>query len=347
MRLQISIRHLGVALAITALAACGSTSGPEATTAETTATSAAAATSTTGEAASPDAVAARIVVQAPSASGDGVYLLSSDGALDVQLAPDAGSAKHPDWSPDGATLVFASDSDGSLWTVAADGADPKQLLACDDGCLALDFPAFAPDGRHIAYTRYEPPTGDGPPAASSIRVLDLDSMASTNVVRTMQPQLVDVARWSPDGSELVVGIDVFDADFNEAGSTIGLVNAAGGEIRQLVDPSTFAYAPDWNAATGEIVFSTETLQYRAQPQAGDDTWNLWAIAADGTGQRQITDVAAGQRLFQPSWSPDGTQILATQESAAESSRRTVSIDPMNGTITPVSSVLTTHARLQP
>jgi len=334
-----------------ALFACGCTSNSETTaTNPTVAPPTAPPSSESPIAETSDSVAgtaAQIVVQAPSSDGDGIYLLGATGETVEQLAPEVGAAKHPDWSPDGSLLVFAGDSDGALWTVGLDGSDAQQLLTCDADCLALDFPAFSPDGRRIAYTRYEPAAADGPPAASTIRVLDLDTMTSVDVVRTTQPRLVDVARWSANGEELVVGIDVFDADFNEAGSTIGVVGASGGDIRELVDPTTFAYAPDWNARTGEIIYSTETMQFRAEPQQGDDTWNLWGIAPDGSGLRQLTDLPSGQRLLQPTWAPDGDAIVATLETGEASTRRTVLVDPTNGTITPVATALSTHGRLQP
>jgi Tol biopolymer transport system component len=292
-----------------------------------------------------DTTRGSIVVQAPFGKSDAIYLLTPDGGLGDRLDDESQSSKHPDWSPDGTTVVYASDTDGALWTTTIGGAGPEQLITCDDGCLALDFPAFSPDGTLIAFTRYEPPTGGGPPAASSIRVLDLATMNTTEVVRTVQPELVDVARWSADGSQLVVGIDVFDEDFDETGSLIAVVDASGGDLKRLTDPDVFAYAPDWNPSTGEIVFSTETLQYRSAPQEGDDTWNLWVVSPDGSTPRRLTDVSAGERLFQPAWTPDGASILATMDSAAPSTRRIVAVDPTSGSITPISTTLATHARM--
>ena len=169
-------------------------------------------------------------------------------------------------------------------------------------------------------------------------------MNTTEVVRTVQPELVDVARWSPDGSRLVVGIDIFDEDFNEAGSQIAVVDAAGGDLTRLTEPDVFGYAPDWSPTTDDIVFSTETLQYRGAPQDGDDTWNLWVVTPDGSTPRRLTDVSAGERLFQPVWTPDGTSILATLESGSPSTRRIVAVDPISGAITPISTTLATHAR---
>ncbi|CAN0460658.1 unnamed protein product, partial [Phaeothamnion confervicola] len=176
---------------------------------------------------------------------------------------------------------------------------------------------WSPDGTHIAYVRYEPPAGaDGPPAASSIQVLDLATMTSVEAVRSVQPELVDVPRWSGDGTRLVFGIDIFDDQFNEIGSTIG-VSTIGGEVQRLNDPTMFSYAPDWSAATDEIVFSVEGLRFRSDPEAPPTAWNLWVAKPDGSGVRQLTDVADGQHLFQPAWVGDGSTLLATLETAGD------------------------------
>lgn len=287
-----------------------------------------------------------IVVQAPSAQGNGVFMIDTDGSVGRRLDPGTSSAKHPDWSPDGSEVVFVDDSDGSLWTVGVDGSTPKRLLSCDDGCFYLDFPAYSPDGTRIAYTRYEPPSGDGAPSASSIHVLDLQTGESTEVVRSEQPELVDVPRWSPDGRRLVVGIDQFDDALYESGSTIGVIDANGGDLRRLVDASKFAYGPDWSESG--IVFSVETREYRKDPQSNDDTWDLFVVQPDGTGLRAITRQAKGSKLLQPAWLPDGQRIVATlQTGSATKSRIIVSVDLRTGSVTPISTELATHPRPRP
>jgi Tol biopolymer transport system component len=286
-----------------------------------------------------------LLVQSDLGAGNGIFLLDGDGETVRQLSGDGGTLKHPDWSPDGRTVVFVDDDDGSLWTVNVDGSDSRQLLECDDGCLEFDYPAFSPDGNQIAYTRFEPPTGDGPPAASSIRVLDLTTMVSSDVVASELPELVDVARWGPDGQQLVIGIDVFGAEGNEVGSTIAVVAFSGREPRRLLDVDTFAYYPDWSWANGRIVYGTETLQYRAADATGGETWNLWTISPEGGTPAQVTDVAAGTRLWQPSWAPSGAGMYATLDETGH--RVAVYVDAGSGAVTRISKALATHPRLQP
>ncbi len=115
----------------------------------------------------------------------------------------------------------------------------------------------------------------------------------------------------------------------ETGSAIAVVAATGGEPRYLTDFAKFAYYPDWNRVTDEIVFSTEGLFFRGEPDPGD-TWNLYAVRPDGKGLRQITDVPAGQRLWNPTWTPDGTRITA----GLEDTRLGVFVDSKTGAIEP-------------
>jgi Tol biopolymer transport system component len=339
-------RAMPFVLAALALSGCGSDdpatngSSPPGSEAATSTSSAATTTDQVGTAVDADA----IVVQASSPEGDGAFLLASDGTVGRRLDLGDHSGKHPDWSPDGATVVFVDDNDGSLWSVGVDGSAPRQLLTCDEGCYYLDFPDFSPDGSRLAYTRYEPPVGDGPPSASSIRILDLVTGKSTKVTQSEQPELVDVARWSPDGTQLVIGIDRFDDALYEIGSTIAVVDAAGGPVRRLVDESTFAYSPDWGEKG--IVFSVETRQYRRTPEP-DDVLNLFLVQPDGSGLRTITAQKAGEQLIQPAWSSDGTSVLATLQTESVATRRIVAIDSSTGVVTQISTDLATHPRQRP
>jgi len=76
-----------------------------------------------------------------NADGSGVRVLLSD-------YEPGGLA----WSPDGATLAYAthglgSDADG-LWTVSAAASDPPVALATG---IHIDDPVRSPDGRQVAF----------------------------------------------------------------------------------------------------------------------------------------------------------------------------------------------------
>jgi len=58
-----------------------------------------------------------------------VYIMEIATGRIIQLTHDAGRNEHPTWSPDGRHLVFESTRSGSrqVWTMLANGLDPKQL----------------------------------------------------------------------------------------------------------------------------------------------------------------------------------------------------------------------------
>jgi Tol biopolymer transport system component len=262
--------------------------------------------------------------------GGGVYLMRLDGTDVVQLATDVrGNLKHPDWSPDGAHVVFVDEATEKMWIANLDGSPTTSIRVCDT--IGCDYPAWSPDGTKLAFSRYESKEGVTGPSAVGIYVLDLASGEVSTVVRLERPLLADVPRWSPDGARIVFGVDRMDDQANETGSAIAVVPAIGGDPHYLTEFEQFAYYPDWNRATDEIVFSTESIMFKEAPGPGDDTWNLYTVKPDGSGLRQVTKVPVGQRLWNPTWTPDGTRITA----GLEDTRVGVFVDPETGAVEPL------------
>ena len=79
--------------------------------------------------------------------------MAIDGS-DVRRLTDAvGSSYLPAWSPDGASIAFATDRDGDLevYVMRADGSDQRNLTrsaGIRDGWFG---PSWSPDGRTILY----------------------------------------------------------------------------------------------------------------------------------------------------------------------------------------------------
>jgi Tol biopolymer transport system component len=280
-----------------------------------------------------------IVFQTDVGAGDRIYMMRPDGSGLHPLVPTlALEQKHPDWSPDGSRITFVAGDD--IWIADSTGENATKARDCSFAC---DFPAWSPDGTSIAFTEYE----DGPagPSASTIRIIDLAKKAVRDVVRIARPHLVDVPRWAPDGDSLVVGVDQMDDSGNESGAAIGTVPATGGDIAYLREFGSYAYYPDWSWATDTILFSTEALEYKATRTTDENTWNLWTIRPDGMDLRQVTDVSDGIRLWQPSWTPDGTRIIADREE----DRVGVQVDPGTGGVQELAyrSSPVTHPRVEP
>jgi TolB protein len=100
-----------------------------------------------------------------------IFRMDADGSNVIQLT--GGEATHRigqkhgldsgSWSPDGSKLIFfQSDPGASKWipyTMDADGNDKQPLVEEPDN---YSFPAWSPDGQHIAFLRVDLVNSDGP-----------------------------------------------------------------------------------------------------------------------------------------------------------------------------------------
>ncbi|CAN5231344.1 hypothetical protein BH11ACT3_BH11ACT3_25690 [soil metagenome] len=270
----------------------------------------------------------RLGLQWTEGNGDAVFSQNADGT-DRRLVtnlPDG--ALHPDWSPDGQRLAYRSSVGGTdqIWIAEADGSDPRVLAPCGGTCFGADFPAWSPDSGSLVYTAYDAPLSDDlPPAGSTLRVIDVESGDEAAVLASAPGEILDNARWSPDGELLAFQIDQFDASGVETALQIAVAPAAGGEIRKITDGSMFASYPDWNPVDSRIVFTTYDLgAFETLPDGAAS--NLATIDVDGGGLTALTDLPpGGARVTQPSWTLDGTAVLATNVS--KSGTRSAAIVP--------------------
>lgn len=252
--------------------------------------------------------------------------------------------KHASWSPDGSTIVFIDNVYGSIWTIKPDGTGAAEVLRCGDWCSIMDYPSWSPDGSRLVFATF---SGDPnrPPDSSSVMVLDLATEERSTVTSATFPRIIDTPQFSPDGQSIVFAMNELDDAYSQTGAALAIVPVAGGEPTWLTDFDLFAYYPSWNAATNQILFGQEPLAWSALPDKDTRPQNLWLINPDGTGLTQITDVAAGEQVIQPSWTPDGSAIIATFVNA--DGTRLAWVDQATGAIEPITNTEQIYGRVQP
>ncbi len=203
----------------------------------------------------------------------GLYVMNADGS-DAHVLSNAGPVDaYPAWSPDGSRIAFVSTRGGEydIWVVGSDGSNPVQVTF-----TGAESPAWTPDSKAIAYSDL---------SLGAIGLVSLNGLQRYPITFPPMGGVDLFPAWAPDGSAL--------AFVRSAPNTAQrlCVLMAGDSVPKTI--TNFSVGSDWTPAwapTGlQLVFAHDT----------NYVFNLFIIAADGTGLRSLT---SGPGLdFRPSW----------------------------------------------
>ena len=186
----------------------------------------------------------------------------------VLLSTTPGINGFPSFSPDGASLAFASDRTGSFEIyVRGLEATARDTAVTSDGQQNIQ-PAWSPDGRHVAYVSL----GRG-----GIWVVP----ALGGAPRRLTP-FGGRPAWSPDASTIVFQSQTPTHPLGYSagsGSVLWTVPAAGGEPRILTKRSGWGHgSPSFSPDGARIAYSAGAA--------------VWTIRPDGTDARRLSRFAS-------------------------------------------------------
>ncbi|MDJ1183131.1 DPP IV N-terminal domain-containing protein [Roseofilum casamattae] len=186
-----------------------------------------------------------------------------------------------------AQIAFQSAREGSLsiYTIDADGSEPKQLTRelQDEG-----LPSWSPDRQKIAFVSNQDLNRE-------IYVINADGSDRQRL--TINPAWEFSPTWSPDGEKIAFSSD------REGNQDIFAMNADGTRQTNLTNHPAVERSPDWSPDGDRILFTSN--------RADGQSVQIYIMNADGSNPIQLSDRPGIHRT--PAWSPDGDRIAFSFE----------------------------------
>jgi Tol biopolymer transport system component len=271
--------------------------------------------------------------------GSGAIFVASVTGEAARRLTDLGV--HPAWSPDSRQIAFTSEEisdpyqrfgDSRLWTVDADGGEPRQVPGAGDAAQA----AWSPSGARIAYWSNTGGQRD---------IYTVPAAGGTRVAVTSDAPLDWSPAWSPDGHFLYyasdrggsmnlwrIPIDEGSGEPRGAPEPVTTGVQAAAEMPSLsadgarlafrsrvtaANPVVIPFDPATLRAGTPVVLNNSNTARRPSSVSRDGRWlalanlgepqeDIFVSALDGSAMRRITDDVARDRL--PVWSADGQTL---------------------------------------
>jgi serine/threonine protein kinase/Tol biopolymer transport system component len=255
-----------------------------------------------------------------NASPSSIWIVGKDGGDSVRVTDNSNLNVSPAWSPDGRSIFFASDRDGTrdiyrqrLNSSGGPAGPPDRITS---GLEVYTF-TLNRDGTRMAYGTLH--------LRSNIWMVPIPATGSTTVAAahavTNEKQAIEGIAISHDGKWLAFDSnrngnqDVFKVAFN--GSV-----AVGDPIALTTNPSA-DYEPRWSPDDEEIAFYSRRFGTR----------DVFTVKADGRDERRVTDMPLQE--FYPDWSPNGQALVFTTSILGGTGRNAVYVtrrnDPLHWT----------------
>jgi Tol biopolymer transport system component len=183
----------------------------------------------------------RVAFAADTPDGTAIFVADRDHYGAKRITDTALQGIDPAWSPNGSTIVFASEQTTTLHSVAPDGRDEHELADLKDVVL---WPDWSPDGALVAVSAVV----DG-----QLDVFTITADGSTVTNHSHDPSDEYSPSWSPDGTRLAWARAPADGS---ARAWIVATNRNGTRLVELRVPADLA-PPVWSP-DGTRLFSYVT-----------------------------------------------------------------------------------------
>ena len=235
--------------------------------------------------------------------------MSPDGSEQVNLTKHPALDQNAVWSPTGEQILFVSNRGDfrprgtrDLYLMDSDGANVRRVFKRKIEAWRT-APTWAPDGKQIAYRQLDHSGG----GTSGIYILTLGEQDPEFIGKFSSPA------WSPDGTEIACGAAQPGREW------IILMNTRTRKHERLLPKKALPWQgdPSWSATGDKLAFvgnntPLPVILDRDLHNAWRDKQTIFIVNRDGTGLKQLVE-EAGQEAWAPAVSPNGEEVLYTQQ----------------------------------
>jgi len=244
-----------------------------------------------------------------------IWMVDTNGGEPRPLTNGPGNDSCPRWSPDNLYIAFTSKikAEGKqgkpqLYLLSLENGEIRQVCAMPDGVSDL---AWSPDGQRIAFLSRdgEEPKGDPLVVAPNRHQRLWTIQPDYGIPEAVTPDGLTVWEytWSPDSKQFALFYSTGPDDTDWYRGQIGVVPAAGGDVRQLTNLARQASALTWSPDSSRLAFMSG--EWSDPGQGGGDLFIL-SLAGEAAEPRNVTP----EIPFSPAWCcwfPDGKRLLYT------------------------------------
>ena len=275
-----------------------------------------------------------------------LWMVPTTGGEAIPMTAKGNSARRPRWSPDGKNLAFlsASGDETQVFTLDLRGGEGVQITSAEQGVEAYEW---SPDGKRLVLLIRDPePSRQGPPGPWVIDQLKFkqdyvgylnrqrthlyvhDLEAKTTIQITNGDYDDYGATWSPDGSKIAfVSNRTAEPDAN-SNTDIWLVDQGTPydqqePVRVTTNPGTDG-SPIWHP-DGERIGYLMTYTDRTDIPASYLQTKVAIIRIGEDEPVLLTTEALDRKAWDPTFSPDGSQIYVQLEDDGQVQLAAVSV----------------------